>query len=147
MLWQGVCERQDNYYKKCDSSSVRVFDKTEFCLAAAVWAQLCCVPFQVKILNITLIFLLGKKLGYTFNNRNFHNVSLGQGQEVVAEQALDLAAKEGHWVILQVQCLWKQSCRSPRLPDADHLSKGSQLFLSGGRMGQGVICVSKATTF
>ncbi|EMP23709.1 Dynein heavy chain 9, axonemal [Chelonia mydas] len=44
----------------------------------------------------------GKKLGYTFNNRNFHNVSLGQGQEVVAEEALDMAAKEGHWVILQV---------------------------------------------
>uniref|UniRef100_A0A672SZQ6 Dynein axonemal heavy chain 17 n=1 Tax=Sinocyclocheilus grahami TaxID=75366 RepID=A0A672SZQ6_SINGR len=43
----------------------------------------------------------GVKLGYTFDNRNFHNVSLGQGQEVVAEQALDLAAKEGHWVILQ----------------------------------------------
>uniref|UniRef100_A0A8D0BHG5 Dynein axonemal heavy chain 9 n=1 Tax=Salvator merianae TaxID=96440 RepID=A0A8D0BHG5_SALMN len=43
----------------------------------------------------------GKKLGYTFNNRNFHNVSLGQGQEVIAEQALDLAAAEGHWVILQ----------------------------------------------
>ncbi|KAM6297516.1 dynein axonemal heavy chain 9 [Aegotheles albertisi] len=43
----------------------------------------------------------GKKLGYTFNNRNLHNVSLGQGQEVVAEQVLDLAAKEGHWVILQ----------------------------------------------
>ncbi|XP_070790567.1 dynein axonemal heavy chain 9 [Pituophis catenifer annectens] len=43
----------------------------------------------------------GKKLGYTFNNRNFHNVSLGQGQEIVAEQALDLAAAEGHWVILQ----------------------------------------------
>ncbi|OCT60754.1 dynein heavy chain 9, axonemal isoform X2 [Xenopus laevis] len=43
----------------------------------------------------------GRKLGYTFDNCNFHNVSLGQGQEVVAEQALDLAAKEGHWVILQ----------------------------------------------
>ncbi|NXQ15458.1 DYH9 protein, partial [Peucedramus taeniatus] len=43
----------------------------------------------------------GKKLGYTFNHRNLHNISLGQGQEVVAEQALDLAAKEGHWVILQ----------------------------------------------
>ncbi|NXB29064.1 DYH9 protein, partial [Eulacestoma nigropectus] len=43
----------------------------------------------------------GKKLGYTFNHRNLHNVSLGQGQEVVAEQALDLAAEEGHWVILQ----------------------------------------------
>ncbi|XP_004857611.1 dynein heavy chain 9, axonemal isoform X1 [Heterocephalus glaber] len=43
----------------------------------------------------------GRKLGYTFNNRNFHNVSLGQGQEIVAEAALDLAAKKGHWVILQ----------------------------------------------
>ncbi|XP_060795606.1 dynein axonemal heavy chain 9-like [Neoarius graeffei] len=43
----------------------------------------------------------GRKLGFTFDNRNFHNVSLGQGQEVVAEQALDLAAEEGHWVILQ----------------------------------------------
>ncbi|KAM7067437.1 dynein axonemal heavy chain 9 [Molossus nigricans] len=43
----------------------------------------------------------GKKLGYTSNNRNFHNVSLGQGQEVVAESTLDLAAKKGHWVILQ----------------------------------------------
>uniref|UniRef100_H0Z5T6 Dynein axonemal heavy chain 17 n=1 Tax=Taeniopygia guttata TaxID=59729 RepID=H0Z5T6_TAEGU len=43
----------------------------------------------------------GKKLGYTFNHRNLHNVSLGQGQEVVAEQALDVAAREGHWVILQ----------------------------------------------
>uniref|UniRef100_A0A2I3HRY0 Dynein axonemal heavy chain 9 n=1 Tax=Nomascus leucogenys TaxID=61853 RepID=A0A2I3HRY0_NOMLE len=43
----------------------------------------------------------GRKLGYTLNNQNFHNVSLGQGQEVVAEAALDLAAKKGHWVILQ----------------------------------------------
>uniref|UniRef100_A0AAY3ZZJ1 Dynein heavy chain n=2 Tax=Denticeps clupeoides TaxID=299321 RepID=A0AAY3ZZJ1_9TELE len=43
----------------------------------------------------------GRQLGFTFDNRNFHNVSLGQGQEVVAEQALDLAAKEGHWVIIQ----------------------------------------------
>uniref|UniRef100_A0A4W4ESU8 Uncharacterized protein n=2 Tax=Electrophorus electricus TaxID=8005 RepID=A0A4W4ESU8_ELEEL len=43
----------------------------------------------------------GRKLGYTFDNRNFHNVSLGQGQELVAERVLDLAAREGHWVILQ----------------------------------------------
>lgn len=49
-----------------------------------------------------VIFLSGRKLGYTFDSGNFHNVSLGQGQEVVAEQALDLAANEGHWVILQV---------------------------------------------
>lgn len=45
---------------------------------------------------------LGKKLGFTFDNKNFHNVSLGQGQEIVAENALALAGKEGHWVILQV---------------------------------------------
>lgn len=52
---------------------------------------------------LLLCFLSGKKLGYTFDNKNFHNVSLGQGQEVVAEQALSLAAENGHWVILQVQ--------------------------------------------
>lgn len=44
---------------------------------------------------------LGKKLGFVFDNGNFHSVSLGQGQEVVAESSMDMAAKEGHWVILQ----------------------------------------------
>ncbi|KAJ8318719.1 LOW QUALITY PROTEIN: hypothetical protein KUTeg_003810 [Tegillarca granosa] len=43
----------------------------------------------------------GKKLGFTVDAQNFHNISLGQGQEIVAEQAMDLSAKEGHWVILQ----------------------------------------------
>lgn len=45
---------------------------------------------------------LGKKLGFTVDSKNFHNVSLGQGQEVVAENALDVASESGHWVILQV---------------------------------------------
>ena len=44
---------------------------------------------------------LGRRLGYTLDNQNFHNVSLGQGQESVAEQAMDVAAKNGHWVVLQ----------------------------------------------
>uniref|UniRef100_A0A663M623 Dynein axonemal heavy chain 11 n=1 Tax=Athene cunicularia TaxID=194338 RepID=A0A663M623_ATHCN len=44
---------------------------------------------------------LGKKLNFTIDNGRIHNVSLGQGQEVVAEQALELAAAQGHWVILQ----------------------------------------------
>ena len=44
---------------------------------------------------------LGKRLGFTFVGRNFHNVSLGQGQEAVAEEAMELAATSGHWVILQ----------------------------------------------
>ncbi|XP_076257481.1 dynein beta chain, ciliary-like [Rhynchophorus ferrugineus] len=44
---------------------------------------------------------MGKKLGFNFDSGNFHSVSLGQGQEVVAESAMDLAASKGHWVILQ----------------------------------------------
>lgn len=48
---------------------------------------------------------LGKKLKFTTDSNNFHNISLGQGQEAVAERAMDLAAKEGHWVVLQVGCL------------------------------------------
>ncbi|KAK7573934.1 hypothetical protein V9T40_011125 [Parthenolecanium corni] len=44
---------------------------------------------------------LGEKLNFSANLQNFHSVSLGQGQEVVAEEALDVAAKSGHWVILQ----------------------------------------------
>ncbi|XP_067892376.1 dynein axonemal heavy chain 11 [Heterodontus francisci] len=44
---------------------------------------------------------LGKKLGFTIDSGKLHNVSLGQGQEAVAEQAVAKASKEGHWVILQ----------------------------------------------
>ena len=54
---------------------------------------------------------LGNKLGFTVDQKNFHNISLGQGQEVVAENALDVASKEGHWVILQVgQCWFSHTC-------------------------------------
>lgn len=45
---------------------------------------------------------LGRQLGFTQDRRTLHNISLGQGQEVVAEEAMDLASREGHWVILQV---------------------------------------------
>eukprot|EP00058_Branchiostoma_floridae_P010281 XP_002595769.1 hypothetical protein BRAFLDRAFT_200305 [Branchiostoma floridae] len=44
---------------------------------------------------------LGKKMGFTWDSGKFHNVSLGQGQEVVAERALDMASEQGHWVVLQ----------------------------------------------
>ena len=39
---------------------------------------------------------LGKVLGYTLENKKFHNVSLGQGQEVVAEAAMAIAAKSNY---------------------------------------------------
>ncbi|XP_051008480.1 dynein axonemal heavy chain 11 [Acomys russatus] len=45
--------------------------------------------------------VLGKRLGFTIDSGKFHNVSLGQGQELVAEKALEKAATRGHWVILQ----------------------------------------------
>ncbi|XP_073726825.1 dynein axonemal heavy chain 11 isoform X1 [Misgurnus anguillicaudatus] len=44
---------------------------------------------------------LGKKLGFTIDLGKLHNVSLGQGQESVAELAMEKASREGHWVILQ----------------------------------------------
>ena len=46
---------------------------------------------------------LGHKLGFSVEQENFHNISLGQGQEAVAETALDIAAKNGHWIVLQVR--------------------------------------------
>ncbi|KAM8981229.1 dynein axonemal heavy chain 11 isoform 1-T1 [Sarcophilus harrisii] len=45
--------------------------------------------------------ILGKKLGFTIDSGKFHNISLGQGQEMVAEVALEKASRDGHWVILQ----------------------------------------------
>uniref|UniRef100_A0A670HMH9 Dynein axonemal heavy chain 11 n=2 Tax=Podarcis muralis TaxID=64176 RepID=A0A670HMH9_PODMU len=44
---------------------------------------------------------LGSKLGFTIDSGKLQNVSLGQGQEAIAEMALEKASKEGHWVILQ----------------------------------------------
>lgn len=45
--------------------------------------------------------VLGRRLGFTIDSGKFHNVSLGQGQELEAEMALEKAAIRGHWVILQ----------------------------------------------
>ncbi|XP_030605544.1 dynein heavy chain 11, axonemal [Archocentrus centrarchus] len=44
---------------------------------------------------------LGLKLGFSIDQGTLHNVSLGQGQEEVAERVLRHASERGHWVILQ----------------------------------------------
>lgn len=44
---------------------------------------------------------MGRKIGFATDKKNFHIVSLGQGQEVVAEEAMGIASSQGHWVILQ----------------------------------------------
>ncbi|CAL1277047.1 unnamed protein product, partial [Larinioides sclopetarius] len=43
----------------------------------------------------------GEKRGFTSARGNFQNVSLGQGQESIAEQTMDNGASQGHWVVLQ----------------------------------------------
>ncbi|KAM6967495.1 dynein axonemal heavy chain 11 [Aplochiton taeniatus] len=43
----------------------------------------------------------GLKLGFSIDQGTVHNVSLGQGQEEVADRALRKASQHGHWVILQ----------------------------------------------
>lgn len=43
---------------------------------------------------------LGKRKGFE-PNKNFWNIALGQGQDVIAMAKLELAHKEGHWVMLQ----------------------------------------------
>lgn len=45
--------------------------------------------------------LLGREKKVTEDLGNFHNVSLGQGQEIIAEQKLELAYKNGGWVMLE----------------------------------------------
>uniref|UniRef100_A0A8B9NM10 Uncharacterized protein n=1 Tax=Accipiter nisus TaxID=211598 RepID=A0A8B9NM10_9AVES len=45
---------------------------------------------------------LGKKLGFTVNSGRFCSISLGQGQGMVAEEALEKAARHGHLVLSQV---------------------------------------------
>lgn len=44
---------------------------------------------------------LGAKLNVSFDANNLYSISLGQGQEVVAENALDIASQLGGWVVLQ----------------------------------------------
>lgn len=61
--------------------------------------------YGFSFLSAQEVETLGNSLGYTTENRNFHNVSLGQGQEAVAEAAIEKGSQHGHWVMLQVRSL------------------------------------------
>jgi len=54
---------------------------------------------------------MGKKTIGLQANVNYHNVAMGQGQDVVAMAKLDLGHKEGHWVMLQNVHLMPSWCR------------------------------------
>jgi len=44
---------------------------------------------------------MGKKTVALQLNVNYHNVAMGQGQDVIAMAKLDIGHREGHWVMLQ----------------------------------------------
>lgn len=44
---------------------------------------------------------LGNTMDYSLKHGNFHNISLGQGQEQIADAAIEQATENGHWIILQ----------------------------------------------
>lgn len=69
---------------------------------------------------------------------NFHNVSLGQGQEIVAENALDVAAEKGHWVILQnihLVAKWLATLEKKLEHNWEHSHKKYRVFLSAEPAG------------
>lgn len=57
-----------------------------------------------------IISFTGKNLGFTIDSGGFLNISLGQGQEMIAEETLKKAARRGHRVLFQMtvqQPLWQ----------------------------------------
>lgn len=66
----------------------------------------CSANFPISSPSIThpspIISIAGKKLGFTLGSGRFHNITLGQKQEMVAKEALKKTAPHGHWVLFQV---------------------------------------------
>ena len=55
---------------------------------------------------------MGRKMIGLQANVNYHNIAMGQGQDVVAMAKLDMGHKEGHWVMLQNVHLMPKWCQS-----------------------------------
>ena len=76
---------------------------------------------------------LGRKLGFSSANKNFLNISLGQGQEVVAEEAMEKAYANGHWVVLQnvhLVKLWLPILEKKIEEQSEGAHENYRLFLS-----------------
>ena len=77
--------------------------------------------------------ILGRKLGYTAADKNFLNISLGQGQEIVAEEAMERAYEKGHWVVLQnvhLVKMWLPSLEKKIEEQSEGAHESYRLFLS-----------------
>lgn len=87
---------------------------------------------------------LGEKLGFTFEKSTFHSISLGQGQEIVAENAMDVAAEHGHWVILQnihLVVKWLATLEKKMEQCAEFGHKSYRLYLSAEPNADPMQCV------
>lgn len=76
---------------------------------------------------------LGRKLGYTTYNGKFKLVSMGQGQEPIAEEYIDKAAREGSWVMLEnlhLMSKWLQVVEKKLEVFAESAQPTSRVFLS-----------------
>lgn len=76
---------------------------------------------------------LGKAMGYAVEHGNMHIVSLGQGQEAIAEMALEQAARNGNWLVLQnihLVAKWLPSLEKKIDETLDTVNAQFRLFLS-----------------
>ncbi|XP_023292211.2 dynein beta chain, ciliary [Lucilia cuprina] len=81
---------------------------------------------------------LGKTLGFHGDHENFHSVSLGQGQEIVAEKAIETASQQGHWVILQnihLVAKWLSTLEKKMEASLIDVNPNYRLFLSAEPAG------------
>lgn len=105
MFWSH--RAKERCFHKCKKKHCKVEKNRNNVFYLFVWLWKCEFQFLHRFYkknnnNKAVLCALGKKLGFTIDLGKLHNVSLGQGQETVAEIAMEKAAKEGHWVILQV---------------------------------------------
>merc|ERR1719301_58658 len=77
---------------------------------------------------------MGKRLINLQANVNYHNVAMGQGQDVVAMAKMEMGHKEGHWVMLQNIHLMPRWCTELEKKMDGYAIEGShpnfRLFLS-----------------
>eukprot|EP00929_Paragymnodinium_shiwhaense_P082767 TRINITY_DN4377_c2_g1_i1.p1 TRINITY_DN4377_c2_g1~~TRINITY_DN4377_c2_g1_i1.p1 ORF type:complete len:2551 (-),score=809.20 TRINITY_DN4377_c2_g1_i1:84-7481(-) len=88
-----------------DNLSTEYIEQAPFNMEESFDESTCIAPFFFVLFPgvdpTPTIEALGRKLGMTESNGKFINLSMGQGQETVALNALHKSAREGGWVMLQ----------------------------------------------
>ena len=77
------------------------------------------------ILQAGSVEMLGSKQGFTLDAGKYFSVSLGQGQEPIAMNALNNAHKNGGWVLLQNVHLTIDWTSGPLEKKVDKLAEGA----------------------